>query len=65
MRAPNEDLVLQSFYQERQNRCKAPKRHSLLQKNVSYFSNSTPDQSPNVTPSSQKHSERKKNLKEY
>ena len=64
MRSPNDDLVLQSFYEERQSRSKVPKRHSLLQKNMSYFSNThSTHQDENIClqPSKQ-YSDRKKKM---
>ena len=65
MRSPNEDLVLQSFYQERQTRPRTPKTHSLLQKNMSFFSNSCKPQDENLPPSSSKYLQRKNKLQEY
>lgn len=63
MRTSNDEFVLQSFYQERQARSRTPKTHSLLQKNMSFFStNPTPLHDENIPPPSSKYAQRKTNL---
>lgn len=66
----SEESVLKAFYEERKSRGKVPKRHSLLQKNLSYFSTNpehNKENVPNYIPShsSSKHIHRKKILDKY
>ena len=58
----SEDHVVRSFYEERKGRDPSAKRHSLLKKNLSYFS---PSQQQEDTKPPQKYIERRNNLNRY